>query len=308
MPRKTKYAGQDPSTPGGRVEFVLREIYLGDQSQMAAETGMSQPQISLVVRGERSPGAKMLSALAKDPRLNRRWVLEGIGEPLAASGTVDQPVDRRNLPVASCLLPVSPQVNAGMLSGATFSVAESFCKKSRYFYKVQNTDPAVRAGLDIKANDLLLFETDPSYWRPNLNVLLDKLCAIRLRFHFGTVCMLARAKPVSGQHELNFEVLGGSFERDADQPKLYNKFTIKYDIRNGRCIEVEQTQDESQPSESVPHVVADEREAQLPSAIRPTSPSADETQHARSSPVGSAPPSVDDVAGLCLLLVRTDLF
>ena len=194
---------------------------------MAAETGISQPQISLVVGGKRSPGPRFLAGLAKIPRINIEWLHTGVGEPFAAAGVADQPTGGRSLPIASCPLPGSPQVNAGLLSGASFPVAESYFKESRYFYAVQKADPVVRAGLDIRPGDLLLFETDPAFWRPNLGVLHGKLCVLKLRTGSGTVCVLARAKPLAGRLEPTFEVFGGPYERDSaasdDESKLSDK-------------------------------------------------------------------------------------
>ena len=83
MPRKTRYADQPITNVAGRAEFILREVYHGDQSKMAAETGISQPQISLVVGGKRSPGERFIAGLAKVPGINIEWLTTGVGEPFA---------------------------------------------------------------------------------------------------------------------------------------------------------------------------------------------------------------------------------
>ncbi len=313
MPRKTKFAGQDLATLGGRVELVLRQLYDGDQSKMAAETGISQPQISLVVGGKRSPGARFIAGLAKIPGINIEWLRSGVGEPFTAAGVAEQPTGGRSLPIATCPLPGSPRVNAGLLSGASFPVAEPSFKDSRYFYAAQKADPVVRAGLDIRPGDLLLFETDPAFWRPNIGVLHGKVCVLKLQTGSGAVCVLARSKPLAGRLEPTFEILGGPYERNSavsdDERKVSEKDRDFYE-RYGKfpsCIELEDWEAGSELGEPAPPVVAAEGEVESSPLTDPTSPSAGDAKPVRPSRAAPTGPSVDDVAGLCLLLVRTDV-
>ncbi len=314
MPRKTRFAGQDLATLGGRVELVLRQLYDGDQSKMATETGVSQPQISLVVGGRRSPGPKFIAGLAKIPGINIEWLRSGAGEPFAAAAVAAKPTGGRSLPIATCPLPGSPQVNAGLLSGASFPVAEPSFKGSRYFYAAQTTDPVVRAGLDVRPGDLLLFETDPAFWRPNVGVLHGKLCVLRLRTGSGAVCVLARANPLAGRLEPTFEVLGGPYERDSavsgDDDRKLSDEDLRFYKRHGKfpgAIELEDWEAKSETGDPVPPVVAAEGKVEPRPPTRPTSQSADEPKSVPPSPAVSTRPSVDDVAGLCLLLIRTDV-
>jgi len=288
MPRMTRYAGQPLNTLGGRVELVLRELYHGDQSKMAAESGNSQPQISLVVRGERSPGRRFIENVAKNPRVNSAWLRTGAGQPIVPAGGEAQLTAGRSLPIASCPLPGSPQVNASLLSGASFPVAEPFFKESRYFYAAQKADPVVRAELDIRPNDLMLFETDAEFWRSNVRVLVGKLCALKLRTGSGTVCVLARAKPAAGRHEPDFEIFGGPYGNDPESPDPERELIERHG-KGSRCIEVSESNAEPFPPAG------------------PTSRPAEKNEPTRGATVQSPRPSVEDVAGLCLLLIRTDL-
>ena len=237
MPRTTRYSGQPLNTPGGRVELVLRELYDGDQSKMAAETGNSQPQISLIVRGQRSPGPRFIDNLARSQRVNVEWLRTGVGEPFASPGGVGRPPAGRALPIASCPLPGSPQVNANILSGTDFPVAEAFFKESRYFYKVQKADPVVLAGLGVNPGDLLMVESDAAFWRLNLGVLPGKLCVLKLRTVSGTVCVLAQAKPLAGRLEPTFEIFGKPYERDALPPDAKTQVFDSYG-KSGRAIDL----------------------------------------------------------------------
>ena len=55
MPRRTRYAGQDVKTLGGRFEYLLQHGWRGRQREMAADLGLSQGLISKVARGSRPP-------------------------------------------------------------------------------------------------------------------------------------------------------------------------------------------------------------------------------------------------------------
>src|SRR4051794_31806674 len=158
MPRTTAYAGRGPETPGGRVERLLREVWGGSQRRMAADLGVSQALISLVVRGEQAPGRKLLEALARHPRGDATGVYEGKGGPLA---DLDRsvPSGEPMLPVARCVLPGPPQGESALMTGSLFPVAASFHRASRYWLEVQPHDPVALAPEQrIAVGDLLLME------------------------------------------------------------------------------------------------------------------------------------------------------
>jgi hypothetical protein len=212
MPKPTSYAQQDPGTPAGRIEFLLRVVWSGNQTRMAADLAVSAALISKVVRGERAPGSKLLDAVANDRRVNRLWVHEGQGEPLRAEHR-EAPADEFLVPVARIILPGPPGDHAGLLAGPRLPVAACFFTSSRYLLEVQAGDAVVFvAELKIAPGDLLLLETDGAVWQGNIRILNDRLCAVRTeagdRRH-----LLAQAR-VDPRGKLSFIVYGHDGETE----------------------------------------------------------------------------------------------
>ena len=207
MPRRTRYAGLDIATIGGRFEHLLQHAWGGRQREMAADLGVSQGLISKVARGEQAPGPKLIEALAGHPRVDARWLLEGIGEPLAAPDRT-LPTGDLSLPVSRCILPGHPENHASLLTGFRFQV-EMLLRPSAYLLEVQADAPVVRVpGLRIAAGDLLVMETDRGVWMGNRPVLPGKLVALRLGGDRGVDFVLARVHMDPTTRELAFDCFG----------------------------------------------------------------------------------------------------
>jgi hypothetical protein len=207
MPKRTSYAQQDPGTPAGRIEFLLRVVWSGNQRRMAEDLSVSQALISKVVRGERAPGSKLLDAVASDPRVNRLWVHEGQGEPLHAEHR-EAPADEYLVPVARVILPGPVADHAGLLAGPRVPVAAFFHRSTRYLLEIGADDAVVRVSeLKIAPGDMLLLETDTATWQADVRVLNHRLCAVRNEVGDRRQHLLARAR-VDPRGTLSFELYG----------------------------------------------------------------------------------------------------
>jgi hypothetical protein len=214
MPRRTSYAQQDPGTPAGRIEFLLRVLWSGSQRKMAEDLSVSQALISKVVRGERAPGSKLIDAVANHPRVNRLWLHEGQGEPLRAEHR-EAPADEYWVPIARVILPGPPADNVGLLAGHRVPVAASYFASSRYLLEIQADDAVVRVSkLKIAPGDLLLMETNGATWQGDVRVLNDRLCAVRSEVGDRPQHLLAKAKVDPRKGTLSFDLYGHDEETD----------------------------------------------------------------------------------------------
>ena len=79
MPRSRK---QPDTTLAKRFLYYLDTVFRGNQSMMAQQLGCSQAVISKIKTGRQPPGQRLLSALARHPKINPAWLLTGEGQPL----------------------------------------------------------------------------------------------------------------------------------------------------------------------------------------------------------------------------------
>lgn len=248
MPRTTAYAGRGPETLGGRIERLLREVWGGSQRRMAADLGVSQALISMVVRGEQAPGRKLLEALAGHPGINATWIYEGKGEPNISPGQ-DVPTGEPMLPVARCVLPGPPQGESALMTGSLFPVAASFHRASRYWLEVQLHDPvALAPERKVAAGDLLLMESDAGVWGWNPQVLAGRLCAIRER---GDA-------PSFALDRLGWDAAERWLVRETPTPKGGLPEALRgYGVRAGRAIELESPAAPEGPGEPAPSLAVE---------------------------------------------------
>lgn len=133
---------------------------------------MSHSLLSLVVRGVRAPSERLIDLFSALPGVNRKWLTEGIGEPLLAG-------ERGTLPVSVHLLPGPPSSFAQFLSGSHHPVAASAECISRYWYQLPSTSPLLmEPQLCMRSGDHLLIETDRDYLS-RLDILAGQLVAVR---------------------------------------------------------------------------------------------------------------------------------
>lgn len=69
------------TTVGGRVRWLLANIWGGNRSRMAEFLGMSHTVVNKVAGGGREPGKRFLTALLRDTRIDPLWLLQGVGRP-----------------------------------------------------------------------------------------------------------------------------------------------------------------------------------------------------------------------------------
>jgi transcriptional regulator with XRE-family HTH domain len=163
-----------------RARLVLDQLYGGNQSRLARDVGVSQSLISKVARGERTPGRKLLEALARLPGVRPEWALRGEGAPFA-------PTTRGTLPVALGVLPGWPERFPERLTGQRHPIAEALERASRYWMAVPAGSPLTAvACLALLPGDLILFDANPDVWESNLEQLQGRLFGVKL--HRGAGC------------------------------------------------------------------------------------------------------------------------
>jgi hypothetical protein len=178
MGRKSKQplAEMDWATPGGRVRWLLANVWQGNRLAMAEDISVSHTAINKVASKAREPGRRLLAAIAGHPKVNPAWLLTGQGAPLleAADDARDKPV-----PVARQLLPGPPQQNAELLSGDALDHGHLFLP-TQYWLRLQPGQPLLEdPEYGFLLNDLLLLESDRRRF-PRVQSLHGWLCVVRL--------------------------------------------------------------------------------------------------------------------------------
>ncbi len=156
-----------------RVEWVLKKVWNGSQTRMAADIGVSQSAISHVLTGRQQPGRKFLAAVSSNSVINSTWLITGEGDPLVTQ--ITEP-GRRALYIARRLFEGHPEDNGDCL-GTMLEVPIRFYRPSRYWYEVAPGSPLTSYdGLRIRIGDYVLFESDRRAWPPSL---VDHPCIVR---------------------------------------------------------------------------------------------------------------------------------
>jgi hypothetical protein len=143
-----------------RIERALTLVFSElQQSTAARRLKIAHPLLSRTLSGDRAPSKTLVTALAKMPEVNERWLWHGVGEPLVDGGT--------SLPVVS-RLPRSATTPWDEVASETetFRISENQFSTTRYWWKL--SAPTLRswgtAGQKVPrvaVGDYLLLETDP---------------------------------------------------------------------------------------------------------------------------------------------------
>jgi len=182
----------ETATSGQRFALVLEEHFGGNQSRMARETGLSQASIGRIIRGRQVPTLPLVATLAEHHDVNPLWLTTGKGER-RLSDVKAAPLERR-LPVAKRILSKSPWGHLGHPYVHEIAVVPSVYAASRYGLEIQHDDPAVREPDErLRAGDVVIFETDPTFWQADLQRLRGKLVAVRLQHTKGVSRLLGHA-------------------------------------------------------------------------------------------------------------------
>ncbi len=190
-----------------RFAFVRDHLFNGRTREMARHLNVTHSVISKVCRGQQGPGDQLLARLSDHPRVNTRWLLEGIGDPLL-------PVTSGTLPVSNAILPGPPGIHRGMLSGERYPVAADLERDSRYWLRQADDLPNV----SMLAGDLLLVETD-SDQLARLDLVHRKLCAVTICQDDTPIFVLASVFIERGKMRANFLVRPGSPLVSTEPPK-----------------------------------------------------------------------------------------
>jgi hypothetical protein len=175
--RTADWTRTDTSTAAGRIRFLLDARWRSQQREMARAVGVAQPSLSRVVNGVQEPGRRLLAKIAAHPEISDTWVYTGQGSPFVAPGQL-QPSAGPTLPVSSTILPGPLEACLHMLTGAHYPVSTFHFRLSRYWLKVAAGDPiTLDDAWKVLAGDLVLLESDSTYWLDDLSALVDMPCA-----------------------------------------------------------------------------------------------------------------------------------
>lgn len=160
-----------------RIKHLCDLEWEGYVTRMAADLSISHPVMSRVLAGDQPPPTKLLVSLARRPKINIRWVMSGLGEPLheghagRGSGCF--------APLANKFLLGPPDEHPEGLSGATLPVPEAFASATVYWVRLAGDDPLVKAASErVQAGDHLLVECSTE-WTQRGERLEGRLVVVR---------------------------------------------------------------------------------------------------------------------------------
>ncbi|MCA9123712.1 MAG: hypothetical protein H6822_08650 [Planctomycetaceae bacterium] len=147
---------------------------------MSRDVGCSPSVITKIAAGRQSAGRRLLTAISAHPKVNPSWLLSGVGEPLLADSP-EAPAAGWPLSISRQPLPGAPANSPGLLSGESLPTAGAFFRETRYWIEVQPRDPLLRIRhLKVAPKDLLLIETDASYWG-RMDLVQQRICVVEMR-------------------------------------------------------------------------------------------------------------------------------
>lgn len=94
---------QDPRIHA-RLVYFMKTYINKKQRELSELFDMSQPSISSVLRGTRSPSLKMVNVLTDQYKLNLEWLNTGHGDPIKDAPYDPAPVNQRDLLAAYTVL------------------------------------------------------------------------------------------------------------------------------------------------------------------------------------------------------------
>lgn len=185
----------------------MAKLWMGHQTRMAADLGVSQGTIANILAGRRKPGRVLLSALAAHPLINENWLREGVGAPLISEATGAG--GEAALPIARQLFGGLPDDHPECLAELLHPVSRRLYRRSRYWIHIDGPEhPFARnAKLPVQVGDWVLMESDPENWPGDLG---GKLCLSRIEACTGeelVLCVNDTAKTGSGT-TVDFDFLG----------------------------------------------------------------------------------------------------
>lgn len=225
---KARNVSPDLQTVGGRVRHLLKELWGGNQTNMARDVQCSQSALSQVEHGA-EPGKRLLSLITSCGRVNPEWLFHGKGDP-ASINVGNREHLNSILPISRIPLPGSPIDFRDLLTGDFAEAAPQLVTESRYYLVVQNDDCIARTvEMNVAVGDHILVETDRNCF-PALEQFYEQLCVIRITSRSGTRCCLALVDYVQGRIEDGPSHLqADNFEHLRNDPSIISEqFTVQF--------------------------------------------------------------------------------
>ncbi|MCE9560457.1 MAG: hypothetical protein K8U57_00230 [Planctomycetes bacterium] len=254
---------------------MLDEKYEGNQSQLAAALGVTRALISIVLREVQPPTKNLMARIGSIPGINPRWAADGEGDQF-------KPDTTGTLPVSSVVLPGPPTTCPHLLTGARHLLPDSLYQVTRYWLELPVSSPLIGiAEWKLAAGDLLLTETSLE-WTHRLDLILGKLCGVRLRRNPLNPVEIGRLETVGDNIVLRLGVIVlGTLQVPASPPAPVQKPPSGFGERVRRSVLSREKEDER----------AIERQRQR-----------EEEQAARDT--AGCPFAIDDIVAVCLYMAR----
>lgn len=227
-PRKKKL---DFASIRQRFLYLLENLWGGNRAQMAIDLGFSHTAINNIANGIRDPGRRVLEELAKHPKVNASWLMNGEGAPLLEGREIGRPEGAWHLPISRQLLPGPPQQHREKLTDNTLAVAPSEYRADRYLLEILRDQPIVQSPEKIAIGDLLLMETVDNFGRDTLKGQ-GAICAITTESPRSEHLQLGRVSysDPSTLDEVVVDLFGGIASKDVE-------IAVQFSIRDGKVID-----------------------------------------------------------------------
>lgn len=167
----------DRSESANRVCHIIESLYSGNCSKLAAAIDCSPSLLTRIVKGEREPGRNLLEKIGHVPKVNRAWLLSGIGEPFLET-TDHAELAGVVLPIARILFDGEPAANEPCLSGDVSPVAAATYRPSRYYLRFDRIAGQLADELRLVPGDLIMMDSAASC-RKTIAHVLGRVCIYR---------------------------------------------------------------------------------------------------------------------------------
>ena len=155
MGKKLRQKTVFDSPIAARLILLREEVWSDDQPRMASDLGCSVPNLSNILAGRQSLSIKVLQCLSERAEVDVNWILTGDG-----TGPCRLPLFRSLDNVAQAISTGSIRTQAR----ETFGVCQGEYRPTRLAYVTGPRDVVETLTADVRAGDVLVFDTDAEIW------------------------------------------------------------------------------------------------------------------------------------------------
>ena len=170
MGRKLRQKTVIDSPIAARLILLRAEVWGDDQPRMANDLGCTVPNLSNILAGRQAPGIKVLQRLSEHAVVDVNWILTGDG-----TGPCGLPLFRSLGKVAHAISTGSIRTQAK----ETFGVCQGDYRPTRLVYVTGPRDAVETLTADVRAGDVLVFDTDAESWIRKPGSVKRRLCILQ---------------------------------------------------------------------------------------------------------------------------------